>query len=347
MGGAFHTPDSLFLGDRAASGWTVRLALVLLVVPFALGVVDLIVRARRRGLPFKPALRALRARICLALLAGLLLWLGALTGVFPTGAALPLAPYANVLGEPSVVGLLLLAAAFAVVWLVVRRRLVATAQPTAEEWLAGLAVALAVVGAVAIAIALTKPYALVFVVPSLYAWLALPVEGRLWQRVVLFAIGLSGPFVAFVLLGHELGNSLPAAVLYTLGLATVGYLPLGTVLVVLLWLAAAVRWERSPWTLRPLRRRSRAASARACPTGAAACRQSRVRYRTTAPVGISPSPRGTWIKASADARPGRSCATPAHRSPSSRIPIVPVSTRRARTNSSRCGFRRERRCCDA
>ncbi len=241
VGGAFHTPDSLFLGDRAASGWTVRLALVLLVVPFALGVVDLIVRARRRGLPFRPALRALRARVCLALLAGLLLWLGALTGVFPTGAPLPLAPYANVLGEPPVVGLLLLAAAFAVVWLVVHQRLVATAQPTAEEWLAGLAVSLALVGAVAIAVALTKPYALVFVVPSLYAWLALPVEGRLWQRVVLFGLGLSGPFVAFVLLGHELGISLPAAVLYTLGLATVGYLPLGTVLVVLLWLAAAVQ----------------------------------------------------------------------------------------------------------
>ena len=177
----------------------------------------------------------------LALLAGLLLWLGALTGVFPTGAPLPLAPYANVIGEPPVVGLLLLTGAFAVVWLVVRQRLVATAQPTAEEWLAGLAVALALVGAVAIAVALTKPYALVFVVPSLYAWLALPVEGRLWQRVGLFALGLSGPFVAFVLLGHELGISLPAAVLYTLGLATVGYLPLGTVLVVLLWLAAAVQ----------------------------------------------------------------------------------------------------------
>jgi hypothetical protein len=241
VGGAFHTPDTLFLGTRAASGWTVRLALVLLVVPFALGVVDLVARGRRRGLPFKPALRALRARVSLALVAGLLLWLGALTGVFPTGAPLPLAPYANVLDEPPVVGLLLLAAAYALVWLAVRRRLAVAAQPTPEEWLAGLAVALALVGAVAIAIALTKPYALVFVVPSLYAWLALPVEGRLWRRAVLFGLGLSGPIVAFVLLGHELGISIPAAVLYVLGLATVGYLPLGTVLVVLLWLAGAAQ----------------------------------------------------------------------------------------------------------
>jgi len=115
------------------------------------------------------------------------------------------------------------------------------APPTAEEWLAGLAVALALVGVVAVAIALTKPYALVFVIPSLYAWLALPVEGPLWRRIILFVVGLSGPIVAFALLGNELGISVPAAVVYTLGLATVGYLPLGTVVVVLLWLAGAIQ----------------------------------------------------------------------------------------------------------
>ena len=63
LGGAFQTPDSLFFADRAASGWTVRLTLVLAVVPFALGLVDLIVRGRRRSLPFRPALRALRTRL--------------------------------------------------------------------------------------------------------------------------------------------------------------------------------------------------------------------------------------------------------------------------------------------
>jgi Peptidase family M28 len=241
VGGAFRTPDSLFVGNRAASGWTVRLTLVLLVVPFALGVVDLLVRARRRGLPFRPALRALRARVCLALLGGLLLLIGAMTGVFPTGASLPLAPYADLLDRPPIVGLLLLAAAYAVAWLIARRRLVVVAPPTAEEWLAGLAVALALVGAVAITVALTRPYALVFVVPSLYAWLALPVERRVWQRVVLFVLGLAGPIVALALLSYELGISLPAAVLYTLGLATVGYLPPGTVLLALLWLAAAAQ----------------------------------------------------------------------------------------------------------
>ncbi len=59
VGVAFRTPDSVFLEDRAASGWTVRLALVVAIVPFALGILDLLARGRRRRLPFRPATRAL------------------------------------------------------------------------------------------------------------------------------------------------------------------------------------------------------------------------------------------------------------------------------------------------
>jgi hypothetical protein len=54
VGGAFRTPDSLFFRDRVASGWAVRLTLVLCVVPFALGVFDS--RALgRRAVPLAPA----------------------------------------------------------------------------------------------------------------------------------------------------------------------------------------------------------------------------------------------------------------------------------------------------
>ena len=240
-GGAFRTPDSLFLGDRAASGWSVRLTLVLAVVPFALGLVDLIVRGRRRGLPFRPALRALRARLGVVLLGGVLVWLGAILGVFPTGAPLPLSPLSDVLESPPVGGLILLGCAFALVWLIARGRLAPTAPPTAGERLAGLAVALSAVGAVAIVLALTKPYALVFVLPSLYAWLWLPLERRLWHRALLFALGLAGPVAALFILGHELGVSIVGAALYAVGLVTVGYLPLGSALLFLAWAAAAAQ----------------------------------------------------------------------------------------------------------
>jgi Zn-dependent M28 family amino/carboxypeptidase len=241
VGGAFRTPDSLFIGDRAASGWTVRLVLVLAVVPFALGLVDLLVRGRRRGLPFAPALRALRTRLGLMLVGGLLIWLGAIGGVFPTGAPLPLAPFASLLDNPPLAGLALLACAFAVAWLVARRRLLPAAAPSSEERLAGLAVALGAVGVVAIALALTKPYALVFVLPSLYAWLWLPLEGRAWQRLLLFVLGLAGPVLGLVVLSNELGVSVIGAALYVVGLTTVGYLPLGAALLTLVWLAGAIQ----------------------------------------------------------------------------------------------------------
>src|SRR5262245_17791285 len=137
-GEAFRTPDSLFLGDRAASGWSVRLSLVLAVVPFALGLVDLIVRARRRGLAFRPALRALRVRIGVALLAGVLVWLGALVGVFPTGAPLPLSPLSDLLESPPIGGLIVLGGLFLIVWLVARARLAPKKLPTAGERPTGL-----------------------------------------------------------------------------------------------------------------------------------------------------------------------------------------------------------------
>jgi hypothetical protein len=120
-------------------------------------------------------------------------------------------------------------------------RLAPTSPPTAGERLAGLAVALGAVGAVAIALALTKPYALVFVLPSLYAWLWLQLERRLWHRALLFVLGLAGPVVALFVLGHELGVSILGAALYAVGLATVGYLSLGSAHVFLVWAAAAAQ----------------------------------------------------------------------------------------------------------
>ena len=62
VGAAFRTPDNVFLRDRVASGWAVRLTLLIAVVPFALGALDLLVRTRRRRLPLAPAVRALRTR---------------------------------------------------------------------------------------------------------------------------------------------------------------------------------------------------------------------------------------------------------------------------------------------
>jgi len=241
VGGAFRTPDSIFFADRAASGWTARLTLILGVVPFALGIVDLIVRGRRRGLPFAPALRAQRARLGIWAFGGLLVWIGALAKILPTGEPLPLPPYAEFFEARPLFGVLVLVGAFVLGWLVMRRQLVPVASAAPDERLAGFVVALAVLGVVAVGLAVFQPYALVFVLPSLYAWLWLPLEGRLAVRLLLLLTGLAGPVIGLLLLGRELGLSLPDTTLYVVGLFSVGYLPVGSALLGLAWAAAATQ----------------------------------------------------------------------------------------------------------
>jgi hypothetical protein len=241
VGAAFRTPDSIFFRDRVASGWAARLTLVVATVPFALGAIDLLLRVRRRRLPLAAAARALRSRIFFWLYAGVLIWLGSIAGVLPSAATLPPPPYAQSVVDLPVVGILLLGLALGTGWLVARRRLLPMARATPEERLAGYAVALSWLGWVALLIALTTPYALVFVLPSLYAWLWLPLRGAAWARVTLFATGLVGPLGALLVVAGQLGVSAPRAAFYVAGLATVGYVPLLSVLFILAWSAAAAQ----------------------------------------------------------------------------------------------------------
>ena len=239
VGAAFRTPDSLFFDERAASGWAVRLTLVVAVVPFVLGVVDLVARSRRRGLAFGPALRGLRARFLFWIYCGLLLALGALMGVFPTGSPLALSPHSPPVSDWPVAGIALLGAAALLGWLSARRRLASPQSPAPEDQLAGYVVALTWIAVVAVGLALVKPYALVFVLPSLYAWLWLPASDRPWSRSLLYVVGLLGPLVGLAVLASELDIGPFDAVLYVLSLVTVGYVPLGSALFALAWLAGA------------------------------------------------------------------------------------------------------------
>jgi Peptidase family M28 len=238
---AFRTSASLFLGERAASGWAVRLTLVVAVAPFVLGVLDLLIRSRRHRVPLKPALRAIRSRFLFALFGGLLVWIGAIADVFPTGEALPLPLSATYLTDVPVSGLGLLAVILGAGWLLARRPLAAATPPTSEERLAGYTVALVWLAALAILIALFRPFAVVFLLPSMYAWLWLPLRTRLWPRVGVYAAGLLGPVLALVVLGRELGLGLVEAPLYAVGLVTVGYVPVVSVVLFLAWLAAAAQ----------------------------------------------------------------------------------------------------------
>ena len=242
VGAAFRTPDGLFFGDRAVSGWAVRLTLILLVVPMALGVVDLIARSRRRRLPLAPAFRAIRSRLLVWTFGALLLAFAAAVGVFPTGASLPLPPYTSSVSDPPTGALVALAAVFALLWLVGRRRLAPRRATTPDERLAGLVAALALLCGVAVVLAVAKPYALVFVLPSLYTWPWVRVERTAWHGIALFLAGLAGPLLGLVLLADQVGiSTLGSVFFYTAALVTVGYVPVGSVVVTVAWVAAAAQ----------------------------------------------------------------------------------------------------------
>jgi hypothetical protein len=87
-----------------------------------------------------------------------------------------------------------------------------------------------------------NPYALIFVLPSLYAWLWLPQVGRGgdWRRDSLYGIGLVGPALALVAVGTqlELGLNTP---LYVVSLMTLGFVPWPTVLALIAWAAVAAQ----------------------------------------------------------------------------------------------------------
>jgi hypothetical protein len=241
VGAAFATTDNVYFQGRVVSGWAVRLTLVLLVVPFALGVVDLLARARRQRVPTRPALRGLRTRLFLWLFAGLLVGVGALTGLLATGDALPLPPFTSTVAEPNAAGLGVLALVLGIGWLVGRRRLVPVGAVSPEERLAGLVTALAVLGALAVILAVTRPYALVFTLPSLYAWLLIQPERAGWQRVTLYLVGVAGPVVGLALVGNELGLGALETPIYALGLVTVGYVSLASAFLGIVWLTVAAQ----------------------------------------------------------------------------------------------------------
>ena len=236
------TNGYVYLGSRIVRGWAIEFVLLVALIPYLVGVVDLFARCRRRRLPLSGAWRALRARLGVWLWIGFVIGVGALAGVFPRGSALPPPPDSPAVTDWPVVGLALIGAAAAFGWWRARRILVPAVAPSGDDVLAGYAVSLLALGAVGIATAVISPYALLFVIPSLYAWLWLPQFATRagWIRDCLYGIGLAGPALALVAVGTqlELGLNTP---LYLVSLMTLGFVPWPTVLALIAWAAVATQ----------------------------------------------------------------------------------------------------------
>ena len=227
----------VFLGSRLIRGWAIEIVLVAMLLPFLAAAVDLFARCRRRRIRIAPALRSYRSRL------GFWAWVGAVflffraIGLWGGGGG-----YAPPLGSVSwpagtLAALVLLAGAG---WLVARTRLSPSRPIRPEERLAGYSAALLALGVVGLLLAAANPFALIFVLPSLHAWLWLPqVQNRKpAARAGVLAAGFIGPaYLVWSFAAHYgLGWDAPW---YIVKLFAVGYAPLPLLLIGLGWLAAA------------------------------------------------------------------------------------------------------------
>ncbi len=232
------TTSYVWVGDRIVRGWALELVLVAALIPFLAAAVDLFARCRRRHIRIAPALRAYRSRAAFWLCAGGLFELFALVGIWPRGAAVPIAPDSRAATDWPVIGLGALAILVMAGWLVARQRLLPRRPATAEEELAGHTAALLALGAVALVVTAINPFALLFLLPSLHAWLWLPqARARLLVRGALLLAGLAGPLLLLWSLGSRFGLGFDAP-WYLAALLAVGYVQLAPLAAVLLWAAA-------------------------------------------------------------------------------------------------------------
>ena len=168
------TSSYVYLGARSVRGWAIVFTLCAALLPCLAVIVDLFARLRRRRIALAPALRSFRTRLIFWLFAGLLFELFALLGVWGEGAARPLSPENSPGTDWPLLGLTVFTCFLAAAWLVVRPRLVPRRPVSAEEQLAGHTAALLALGIVSLLVVATNPYALIFVLPSLHAWIWLP-----------------------------------------------------------------------------------------------------------------------------------------------------------------------------
>ena len=234
------TSSYVYLGDRIVRGWALELVLIAALLPFLAAAVDLFARCRRRRIPLTPALRSFRSRLAFWLFVGLLFEFLGVLGAWPRGATRPPSLESSAATKIAFGPVIVLVLGSALAWFMARERLLPRRPVLTEEELAGYTAAFLALAVVSLLVVGTNAFALVFVLPSLHAWLWLPqVRGRgTWTRALLVVAGFLGPLLLLWSLGSRYGLGLHAP-WYLAVLVSVGYVPVTTVVIVLAWAAAA------------------------------------------------------------------------------------------------------------
>jgi hypothetical protein len=234
------TTSYVYLGPRLIRGWAIQLVLLAMLLPFVVAAIDLFARCRRRRIPIAPAIRSYRSRLAFWLFVACAFELFGLLGAWPDGAARPPAPETVVASRWPALALILFAALVAAGWLVARDRLIPRRPATPTEELAGHTAALLALGVVALLVVSTNVFALVFILPSLHAWLWLAQlrDRAAWARGAVLLAGFAGPLLLLWSFGTRLGLGLDAP-WYLAELVALGYVPLAGLAIVVAWAAAA------------------------------------------------------------------------------------------------------------
>ena len=234
------TARYVYFGPRVLPGWAIELVLLAALLPFLLAAVDLFARCRRRHIPLTPALRSYRSRAGFWLWVVVLFELFALLGVWPSAPAVPLPPDAPPGTDWPIGGLIVLLVLALLGWLVTRQRLTPQRPVSATEELAGTTAALLALAVVALLVVATNPFALVFLLPSLHAWLWLPQVRRkpTWTRLAVLGAGFLGPLLLLGSLAMRYGLGLDTP-WYLAELTATGYVKLPALAIAVGWLAAA------------------------------------------------------------------------------------------------------------
>jgi hypothetical protein len=236
------TESYVWVGSRLIRGWTIQFLFLTALLPFLAAVVDLFARCRRRRIALRPALRSLASRLGVWAWVGALFAVFAMLGILTRGEARPIAPDTQAAGDWAVAALFALAGLSLLGWLVARPQLVPRRSVTRPEELGGHLAAMLVLGIVALVVAAQNPFALLFVLPSVHAWLWLPHASDRGRpaALALYALGFAGPLILIASFAFRFQMGLDA-LWYVLALTSVGYVPVPLVFAFLAWGAVAAQ----------------------------------------------------------------------------------------------------------
>jgi Peptidase family M28 len=236
------TSSYVWLGSRLIQGWAIELVLIACLLPFLATAVDLFALCRRRRIPLAPALRSYRSRLAFWAWVAILFELFGLAGAWPDGSPRPISPRSSVAHDRPALALLGLAALVLLGWLVARDRLIPRRAVTPEEELAGHTAALLCLGALSLLVVAINPFALIFLLLPLHAWLWLPQlrTSHPLARFAVYGLGFAGPLLLLGSLAfrYDLGWD---ALWYLVTLRSVGYVSFVVIPLAVIWLAAAAQ----------------------------------------------------------------------------------------------------------